>query len=535
MTYDVLICGYGPAGEVAANLLGQRGIRTLVIDKSTDVYQVPRAVHFDGEVMRIFQSLGVEDEVQSVSDIPDSLTFTNGKGGILIHAKTRDIPGRQGWPSGNFFNQPMLEEMLRKAAERHPTVEVRLGWALESFTQDGESVTATIRRAADGEREEVSARFLLGCDGAGSATRECAGLELEDLRCEEPWLVCDVIADEGFPYRRDIYQFCDPRRPVTLVPCEGRHLRWEFMLMPGDDPEELESEESVHRLMAPYIGRLNPDLRPENTRLLRHKVYTFHGLVAVQWRAGRVFILGDAAHQTPPFLGQGLCAGVRDAYNLIWKLEGVLTGRFRDAVLDTYGTERRPHARAVVKQALRIGKVIQTRNPLMAFLRDRYFALARFLPMLLAPFLWEPSWPLGLGLFASGDPPSRESAHGNPFDQPVVETPDGRRARLDEVIGTGFVVLGLDLDPADGLDRETRATFDRLDTTFLCVRPKGGRASSDDEVVDADGFTAAWFARHGGGRILVIRPDRQVFGKFDSAAELAGAATTLRERLLGPT
>ena len=357
MDYDVIICGYGPTGAVAANLLGQRGLRTLVVDQSEEIYDIPRAIHFDGEIMRIFQSIGLSDEIKTMSGTAEALAFLNGRGRTLISAHAADFAPRHGWPTGNFFNQPRLEARLRAGVARFPSVEVRLGVELTGFEQDEASVRVAIRRTGDGAPESVSARYLLGCDGASSPVREIAGLPLEDLGCDEPWLVVDWILDEGVPYRTTIYQFCDPRRPATLVPSEGRHIRWEFMMNPGEDPDELERKENVHALMAPYLPLLNDDLRPDQGRLIRKKVYRFHGLVAERFQDRRAFVLGDAAHQTPPFLGQGLCAGVRDAYNLCWRLHGVLAGCLSPEVLDSYSTERRPHARAVVSQAIRTGRV----------------------------------------------------------------------------------------------------------------------------------------------------------------------------------
>ena len=533
MDFDVVVCGYGPTGAVAANLLGQRGVRTLVIDRSEEIYDIPRAVHFDGETMRIFQSIDLADEVKAMSGTAEALAFVNGRGRTLISAHAKDFAPRHGWPTGNFFNQPRLEAQLRAGAARFPSVEVRLGSELESFEQDDLSVRVGIRRTGYGAPETVSARYLLGCDGATSPVREIAGLPLEDLDCDEPWLVCDMILDEGIEYRSTIYQFCDPRRPATLVPCEGRHIRWEFMLMPGDDPDELEREENVRALMAPYLPLLNDDLRPDQGRLIRSKVYRFHGLVAERFCAGRAFVLGDAAHQTPPFLGQGLCAGVRDAYNLCWKLHGVLAGCLAPELLESYTTERRPHARAVVAQAIRTGRVIQTRSRPRALLRDAFFALSRVIPALRKPFMWEPAWTLGPGLFDVDGRPPRDGAVGNPIDQPVVETAVGEQVRLDAMLGRSFAVVGFDVDPARVVDLSAARVFADLDTRYLQVVSRGGAARGDDTVVDVEGGLATWRERVGGGRVAVLRPDRQVFGLYDGTDEdaLRGAITEAAARL----
>ena len=537
MNYDVVICGYGPTGAVAANLLGRSGVRVLVVEQNTEVYDIPRAVHFDGETMRIFQSLGLADEIQNVSTPATEAAFVNGRGRTLMTLDFREMPKRHGWPNGNFFNQPALEAYLRRGVERYPSVEVRLGRTLEAFEQDDAGLHITLAHQESGRRDEVTSAYLLGCDGATSTARELVNIPLDTLNADEPWLVCDILLEGDFAFRKRVYQICDRHRPTTLVPCEGRHIRWEFMLRPDDDPEELEREETVLALMAPHLHRLYDDLQPEQCRLIRKKVYTFHGLLARSWQAGRVLLLGDAAHQTPPFLGQGMCAGIRDAYNLCWKLEGVLAGRYAPKLLDTYPSERIPHARTIIEQAIRTGSVIQTRNPVAAFLRDSFFSLARIFPVLQKPFLWEPAWPLGPGLFDGTTPPGAQTAHGHQIDQPVVATRSGERVALDTVLGDDFGVLGLNMNPADVIPKTTAQTFAALKTRFVHVTTQStandSAASHTTTVVDTEGELAAWFKRSGGGQAVILRPDRQVFGVYGKngtstvRAELARAAEKL--------
>jgi 3-(3-hydroxy-phenyl)propionate hydroxylase len=534
--YDVVISGYGPTGAVAANLLGKRGLRVLVVDQSDDIFQIPRAVHFDGEVARIFQLLGLSDEVQSVSGVGVGLGFVNGSGRTLMATDASDFQIRHAWPPANFFNQPALEGHLRRGAARFPSVEVRLGCATVGLEQDAEEVRVRIQ-PTEGASEEVSARYLLGCDGASSPTRELAGLSLEDLDCDEPWLVCDLLLDEGVEFSRVAYQICDWRRPTTLVPCEGQHIRWEFMLRPDDDPASLEREETARAMMAPHLHRLNPAIRPEDGVLLRSKVYTFHGLVGERFQTGRIFILGDAAHQTPPFLGQGMCAGIRDAFNLCWKIDGVLGGRFHSDLLETYSSEREPHARAVVKQAIRTGRVIQTTRRSRAFLRDLVFAAVGRFRAVRSRFFWEPAWPLGPGLFDPDELPGADTPHGNPIDQPIVGV-GGRRARLDDLYGSEFALLTWE-DPVAVVDEDTAKALAELPARVLYVVPAGTANPGPDAVVDVDGGLARWLERVGAARAVLLRPDREVFGAYggradsDLRAEIAGGVARLASRLRG--
>lgn len=537
MNYDVVICGYGPTGAVAANLLGRRGVRVLVVEQNTEIYDIPRAVHFDGETMRIFQVLGLADEIKSVSTPATEAAFVNGSGRTLMALDFRDMPRRHGWPNGNFFNQPALEAYLRRGVERYPSVEVRLGWALETFDQDDAGLHITLSHRESSHRDEVTSSYFLGCDGATSTARELVDIPLDTLNTDEPWLVCDILLEGDFEFRKRVYQVCDRRRPTTLVPCEGRHIRWEFMLRPDDDPEELEREETVLALMAPHLHRLHDDLKPEQCSLIRKKVYTFHGLIARSWRSGRVLLLGDAAHQTPPFLGQGMCAGIRDAYNLCWKLEGVLAGRYTSKLLDSYPSERAPHARTIIEQAIRTGSVIQTRNPIAAFLRDSFFSLARIFPFLQKPFLWEPAWPLGPGFFDTTTPPSAQTAHGHQIDQPVVATMSGERIALDTVLGDDFTVLGLNMNPADTIAEATAQTFSTLKTRFVQVASQathGDTASSNATTVVEDGNLTSWFKRIGGGQAVTLRSDRQVFGVYgkNGASTVGTELGTAAEKLL---
>ena len=526
-SYDIVIAGYGPTGAVAANLLGAQGFKVLVVEPNEAIYDIPRAVHIDGEVMRVFQELGLSAEIDSVAGTPEILRFVNGRNWTLLYQDLTELPRTNGWANDIFFNQPRMEVHLRAGVARFQNVEERLGWELYHFEQDDQQVLVTIRQAKEAQSEHVTCRYLLACDGASSPTRQLLNINLTDLECDEPWLVCDQMLEEGSEHSRDVYQICDPARPTTLVPCEGSHVRWEFMLLPGDDVANLEDEATARSMMAPHMSRLAPGLSSDAGELVRSKVYTFHALIADTFQSGRVFLLGDAAHQTPPFLGQGLCAGVRDAYNLSWKIAGVLRGEFNTGLLDSYTTERRPHVQEVVSTAVTHGNIIQTTNPIKAMVRDCMLMLARVFPALAPDLDLGGSWVLGEGLLDRDGEPANEGNIGRPIPQPEVERSDGQRVKFDEILGQGFTLLGFDLDPAPLL-KESGGHKLTLDCLHL---------GPDGQARDLTGTLSDW-RQTTGASLALIRPDRQVYAicreaDGNLAGQLARVLGKLEAVLLG--
>jgi 3-(3-hydroxy-phenyl)propionate hydroxylase len=306
----VLLAGFGPTGAVLAGLLGRAGRPVRVVEPEPEVYRLPRAVHCDAEVMRIFQTLGVARALLPHTRIVESCLFWSATREVLVEASLAHDRDRQGWTSDYMFHQPSLEAILRQAARAHATVEIDLGARVVDVEQDGDGVLARLQ----GPRgdEQVRARFVVGCDGAASSVRRRAGMALEDLGFDEPWVVVDLRGARGLPDR--CIQLCDPARPTTLVPCAHDFYRFEFMLRPGETDEEMARPERLRELLAPWLD-------PASVELVRAAVYRFHAVVARDWLRGRVAIAGDAAHQTPPFLGQGLCAGIGDAATVAWMLD----------------------------------------------------------------------------------------------------------------------------------------------------------------------------------------------------------------------
>jgi 3-(3-hydroxy-phenyl)propionate hydroxylase len=470
---EVLVVGLGPAGAVLTALLAQRGVTVIAIEKDPAIYPLPRAVHFDHEIMRLFQQLGVADQVRRhTRDLP-AYEFRAADGELLMKLPpARETPS--GWASGYMFHQPSLDDVLRDLVAAAPSVEVRLGAKLERFSQDADSVTAEVSGA--GGLQTIRARYIVGCDGAWSPVREAIGGGLFDYQFDEPWLVIDARVTDGCRVPEVNIQVCDPARPTTCVLSgPGRH-RWEFMLLPGETPEAMLDDAVIRDLIAPW------DCGP--VEIERKAVYRFHGLVAHSWRGGRALIAGDAAHQTPPFAGQGMCAGLRDAANLAWKLDAVLTGAAGDALLDTYQAEREPHVRAAIELAIGMGRVVCLLDPEAAAQRDAGMLAARASG---APGLPPPQAPT----FAAGCILPGAPGAGSVFPQPCLgEGPD--RTRLDDRLGDAPWLLSRAAvaGPAHGV------RLLPLDAAALAPFRPALQAWLDKQGVDA----------------VLVRPDRYIFG-----------------------
>jgi 3-(3-hydroxy-phenyl)propionate hydroxylase len=441
---DVAILGCGPVGALLANLLGQSGLRVDVFERDREIYALPRAVHFDGEVMRIFQSAGLAERIaEAARSSSQGMHFINAKGQTLMVRRGIDGPGPHGWAGNWYFHQPELESILRGGLARFPNVTVHLG-----------------REIAD--VDALDARYVVGCDGARSLVRRAIGSRQRDLGLHQPWLVVDLLCDPASPRVRALpdytIQLCDPKRPMTIVHVGGRRRRWEIMLMPGDDTARLSDPGVFWLMMARWLG-------PDDAVLERAAVYTFHSVVQEGWRKGRLLLAGDACHQTPPFLGQGMCAGMRDASNLAWKLAAVLRGDAPDTLLDTYESERLPHVRTFIDLAVKLGAVLQETDPAAAAERDKRFAAG-------ATLFDFPQPQLGPGDRADAPPPV-----GTIFPQPRLA--DGRL--MDEAIGQRFAIVG--------------------ETALLSARRP--------DAVLLPGVGGAWLAEQG-LRAALLRPDHYI-------------------------
>ncbi len=480
--FDVAIVGCGPTGALLANLLGAHGWQVAVFEREPGLLDLPRAVHFDGEVMRIFQSAGLADAILPSTRPSLGMQYIDVAGRLMLERKAATGLGAHGWANNYLFHQPDLEYTLRKGLSRFPGVRLFPRHEVAALQQDTGRATLTVRDLDTDAMRAFGARWVVGCDGARSMVRDAIGSEHADLGLHQSWLVVDVVLERDIALPLATVQFCDPARPVTFVNVTGRRRRWEIMLMPGDDPSTVTQPASIWRLLSRWI-------QPGDATLVRGAVYTFHALMAERWRDRRLLIAGDSAHQTPPFLGQGMCAGLRDAANLAWKIDRVLRGG-SDTLLESYQSERAPHVHEFIATAVRLGNIIQTTDPVVAAQRDLQFAQQGKQEIVnLSP-------PLGPGVHV-GPPPA-----GTLPGQPRLA--DGRL--LDDAIGNHFAVLSADAALMAGLPPEVHNDFDAVGARCIC-----------------DASLGEWLAGLG-ACMAVLRPDRYVFGVARHASDLAQLA-----------
>lgn len=505
--YDVAIVGFGPSGAVAAGLLGAQGIRTYVCDRLRDVYDKPRAIALDHEIIRLFQQMGVAKKIKPYTEPFTDSVYYGVDGQVIKRMSTVAPPYPLGHTPSIVFTQPPAERILREHAVSFPNVTVELGQSVTQVRQDADGVTLALQgdAARGGATGSVRARYVIACDGASSTVRSQAGIALEDLDFDEPWLVVDVLVNaQGLAkLPTTSVQYCKPERPSTYLICPGNHRRWEIAINPGEDPKQLATPEGTWKLLAPW-------LTPADATLWRQASYRFHALVAERWRSGRVFVAGDAAHQQPPFLGQGMCQGVRDVANLCWKLQAVLQAGAPERLLDSYGPERKAHVIDLTTRIKAIGQIICERDPERARARDA--KLLADCGGVVQPTPRQDVQPaLRAGLLAAQSHPAR----GTIFPQPWLLV-GGDKQRMDDVLGCGWrLILAPHADAA--LRQQARVLAQPGLTLALLGSP---------EFTEAEGVLLRWFERHGCAAALV-RPDHYVYGVASSAQELQAQLAAL--------
>lgn len=473
---SVAIVGFGPAGMFLAGLLGVRGIDVIVLERAEDVFPLPRAAHLDHTALRVLQELGLADRMLTEM-VPNSAL-------VLADADLRPLAtipasatSRSGYPASLYFYQPDFDRIISETVSAMPTVTVLRGVEMLDFTQNDDGVVIRGREVGTGEEVTISSDWLVGCDGSWSPVREALGIPLSSLNFDEQWLVLDLKFDGPHDHVPDhALQVCDPQRPWVSNPVPGGRYRVEVKLFEDDDHEYVTSVEFLSEFLRPLLG---------DTRFWveRRGVYTFHGLIADRWRDGRVLIAGDAAHQMPPFLGQGMCSGIRDAVNLAWKLAAVVRGEQPAVILDTYESERAPHARSIVASAIQVGSFVSVSDADAVAARNEALRSGRSDS---APTFRLPE--IGRGdLVADGG--------GMQFPQPFNAI--AGKPVLDAALGHGFAVISIDPFEESQLVDRWRNEWSAVTLTVDSLGPDGVAVRS-------------WLDRIG-AKVVVVRPDRYIY------------------------
>lgn len=505
--YDFLVVGLGPVGAMLTALLVNDGWRVLAIDRDAHAFPLPRAAGVDHEVMRAFQRLGISDQVLPHTCCTRYYAFVDAGGETLLEFDRKE-PSISGWQGNYTFYQPAVEQTVRDLLAGHSKATLKLSTRLLGFEQDEDGVTAQLGNPAAPQagvkNTEVRARYLIGCDGASSTVRKHCKIELQDFGFDEPWLVVDTFTEHGSALPDRNLQVCDPLRPTTFLRLGPDRYRWEFMLKPGEGLDAVLSDDSVASWIAPWID-------PGKLTIERKAVYRFHGLLARKWRQGRVLLAGDAAHQMPPFAGQGLCSGVRDALNLFWKLTEVLSERADASLLDSYEIERSPHVQAIIEEAIRMGRIVCTLDPKQAQQRDatirREVAAGR------------PGISMKFPAMSRGYLIASTTGAGQLFPQPWVSitTEAGltQTLKLDDFLGLGAVMIRRPADSSDPIEtagrRDSDADLARL-VFSLGVELVDLASPRFLPFVDT---LLKWLDERNAPSVL-IRPDRYVFGTGSS-------------------
>lgn len=540
--YDVAIVGLGPTGLILANSLGLRGHRVLVLEREPQFYGNARAVYTDDECMRVYQSIGLDEVLQQdmLVDIPVQLVYGDGTPMVTI----RDLDQPYGWPLYNFFYQPYMETTLTQGLTRFRNVTLMRGRELVDFSQDEQGVTlihqatqsyrysdeTDVKVQADAECtgdldiQSIRAKYMVGADGGRSVVRTQLKIDMTGKNFPEPWLVVDLKQKDGEEGLRHIPYFnfyCDPDLPAVSCPQPDGFHRFEFMLQKGQTKEYMERPSTVREMISRYVD-------PNKFEVKRKLVYTFNALMANKWREGRILLAGDAAHMTPQFMGQGMSSGVRDAYNLAWKLDLVLRDLASDALLDSYEKERRDHAQSMIDISVWLKDMVSMSNPATSVLRNVAVATTLATPIAkdwLKKGGVKPKPVYKKGKYFGAMRKGLNGPEGKMVPQPLVRLSNGKRVKLDSVLGEGFALVGYGVDPRNTVSGEWYPLMEALGISFTTLfdypgRPQGNVGVARDtapglsEVEDLHGRMTDWFQKAGykHGAVALIRPDKYCFG-----------------------
>jgi 3-(3-hydroxy-phenyl)propionate hydroxylase len=517
----VLVVGGGPCGLTLANLLGLYETRTLLIERNQSTVSEPRAVSIDDESLRTMQALKLSEGVLR-SIVPGyGSDYLTPSGRRFLSVEPSGMPF--GFPRRNAFRQPELEAQLRAGIARFASVQTLYGWTLSSFQQNDDWVSVRLTNE-QGEVRTLRCGYLIGCDGAASTVRRELGLRLEGKTFAERWLIVDLANSPA--ERRNTVVFCDAERPCIALPGPDLTRRFEFKLHPDERDEDMLRPEVVERLLSKHGAHAD-------STLVRKVVYTFHARVASRWAAGRVLLAGDAAHLTPPFAGQGMNSGLRDSFNLAWKLSMVTTGRASPLLLATYEEERRNHVWQMIRLALRMGKIMSPKTRLHGFVVQRTFLAIGLWPAakrFFGEMKYKPKPKFDAGFMHPDGFGKRRTLVGRMLPQPMVAASDGAAVLLDGFLGNGFALVGIQVDAAAVAHAAAAPEVAELAPACVVI---GSLVDPDTPTVQVAALTTPQldFERYR-GRILLVRPDRYVAasGTTSGPAGIGAAVSRLFKR-----
>jgi 3-(3-hydroxy-phenyl)propionate hydroxylase len=503
---QVAIIGAGPVGLMMANYLGQMGVEVLVVEKLDKLIDYPRAIGIDDEALRAMQSVGLVEKVLPHTTPWHAMRFLTPKGRCF--ADIQPMTDEFGWSRRNAFIQPQVDAVMYEGLSRFPNVRVLFSRELEAFSQNGDSVTINLQ-GPEGQRETVKADWLVACDGGASVVRRTLNVPFEGKTAPNKWIVIDIANDPlSTPH---IYLCCDPVRPYVSAALPHGVRRFEFMVMPGETEEQLSEPHNMRQLLSKVLPN------PDHVELIRQRVYTHNARIAERFRVDRVLLAGDAAHIMPVWQGQGYNSGMRDAFNLAWKLALVVNGKAGERLLDTYQQERRDHAKAMIDLSVTAGNVLAPAKRWHGNVRDGISWLLNYIPPVKRYFLemrFKPMPQYREGALVM-DASVKNSPVGKMFIQPKVTRESGEVTLLDDVIGANFAIIGWGCNPQWGMSEQQIARWRALGTQFIQVVPEVQIHTPQDNVDgvirlgDTQNRLKTWFAAQDAS-LAVIRPDRFV-------------------------